>query len=214
MQLHYVTNKSHTRLEKDYFLPSLPEGLVPVEHVCSISNDSGTFMSSDFLEVIRWKIRQVLQSLDTNEVQVWSDVDIVFNSSHTRIVHELQGMVAGGKPPLAFQQEHAGNHRLINAGFVIIRPCPEVRNFYRIVDKLLSLSPNKHDQDIINDIFLGGEYLHSLYATLPPNLYAAESNRGLAPGSRIYHANCTGRVEDKYQLLEKARACFHSITPP
>lgn len=197
LEIHYLCNDTMRGIARDFFLATMPDSFLPVEHESGIWS-SGDFMKDGYADLVTQKTRVTLAVLEdgpVGSVFVWSDVDVVFfRDCREDLLSRMEGK------DVLFQQERPYTDAKVNTGFQVLRRCEATIDFYR--DLLhLQLTTDEHRQQPWADRMVRCQ--EGLRWGLLPKSYAAESNRGLTEDSWIYHANCTMRdsVNGKRQLL-------------
>lgn len=150
-KIYACYSPSHSPLLENHFLPSLPKGFDVVlrrfEQVCP----SGAYKEYNWGEAVRNKVLFILDALSVErEPFVFSDVDVRFYSL-TPDDLELEMSAVGGVAPDFKCQSDNGTYC---AGFMFIRPCPATVRLFQVV--LDNISPNRDDQDALNQIALPG----------------------------------------------------------
>ena len=179
---------AHEGLFRDYFLPSLPDGLSLEPHRLEIGG-GGDFLSPEFLQCIRRKITLIRQSLLANSgaVILWSDVDIVFQKDVSRVIQAA--FTADPDLRLLWQRE-ARRLPDVNTGFFAVLCRPETEEFFARVEARLAAEPGKNEQAVVNDLLLrDGDPLRWDY--LPWSFYARTHGWPPPRETHLYHANYT-----------------------
>jgi hypothetical protein len=203
MDLHYLINPTMEPMEREFFLPSVPDGFHVVRHD-TLVRTSGEFMQDGFLDLMRLRTglicREIEAKMDGNLI-VWSDVDVVFLSDQA--VGEIKRAMTG--LDLLFQKEHSGiENDTCNWGFQVIRRNQPNLEFYRAVLELQTEDPSRDDQATGNELL--ASFRTPKWGHLPLS-FSAESNGGVTVESVLYHANCTvnNSQETKRRRLTHAR---------
>lgn len=212
MEIHYNINPTMDRLAASFFLKTLPDDFVPVEHRSEVAT-SGEFAKDGFYDLIAEKIDWVLSVIEARldgKVMLWSDIDIVFNRTigSGEVSREIENLSEGRD--LLFQREGAWGEEC-NTGFIAIRRNTRSLIFFSQVRIMLELH-HRSEQTCANHLL---KLIDGVGWGLLPLSYSSESNRGLDPQSRIYHANCTIRdsMVSKDRLLSRAMGLWSSDRP-
>jgi len=188
MKIYCCYTPAHEGLFRGYFLPSLPDGLPLESHRLEISGD-GDFLSMEFLQCIRRKIRLIRDSLRANSgaIILWSDVDIIFQKD----VRGLVQQTFDGNPDLQLLlQREAKRLPDVNTGFLALRCGAETEKFFARVEARLVTEPDKNEQAVVNDLLLrDGDPLRWDY--LPWSFYARTHGWPPPRETHLYHANST-----------------------
>jgi len=186
---------SHDSLRHNYFEPSLKK-CEPVSWIHyqrpSGSNPRGDFGCGDWLEVMKWKIRCVINSLrivPEEACVVVSDLDIVWMPGAFQELNE-----ASKRGIYAMCEDEQAR---LNAGLIVGRNTPEYRWLFSQCLAYMSSNPGKHDQDALRAV--GGGNV----GTLPP-AFANTKTQRLTPIPKVlcFHAICT-MADEKQSSIEK-----------
>ncbi len=163
---------------------------------------TGDYMGKGYLDVIKAKVRTILETLggEDREVVIWTDVDIVFLGGATvsTAIDEL------GEGCIAFQQDLYGIPH-VNGGFFVARRCREARATYeRILAALHDPANCFHEQEHLNHLVDAGLRLQRLSPKFLANSYLRSAKRemtALPAGTLLFHANLYCTVPDKQAAL-------------
>lgn len=201
MKIFSCYTRAHEALLQNYFAPSLPSDF-QLHATLLEGSGRGDFLSIEFIECIHRKIDLILASLQTysDEVLVWSDVDIVFFRCSASYVASL--LAESGKDIL-FQREGKATAD-VNAGFFVCRANQCVIAFFEKVRTGLLGDRTKNEQYVVNELSRAGAGVQWSY--LPWTFYAR--THGWPPPSDIalYHANETpgkNGVAQKFAQFEE-----------
>lgn len=202
MEVHYLINDTMRPMAERWFLPSLPEGFEPREHVSELWT-SGDFDKDNYGELMIRRTEMIQREIENRldgELMLWCDVDIAFyRPCRPELVRLAETM------DLLFQKEFADPANLdCNFGVQVIRRNPRTLVFYARLALLQKITDNPHDQSWGNQLLRFEDT--PAWSHLPLE-YASETNGGLSPKAVLYHANntlgsdCQAR---KHQQLEAA----------
>lgn len=188
IQLYCCYTEAHKVLFDDYFVPSLPNNIIVRAHRLDLDG-SGDFLSTEFLDTIKRKVRLIRESLERHrgEVIIWSDIDIIFFKS---VESEVRELLDAKNLDAVFQAE--GFHTSdVNSGFFAIRCNQRAIDFFNAVLARMQAEPEKNEQPIVNDLLQ--EKAGALNWGKLPFSYAARSQDWPPVEQQIalYHANCT-----------------------
>jgi hypothetical protein len=189
MELHFLVNETMKPIANRHFIPSLPPYFRAQSHISTVSS-SGNFAKDGYFEIILDKVECILSLIEgrlDDQLMLWSDVDVVFNpkvSTDNNIAGELESLCSG--KDLLFQREFPQGD-CCNTGIQIIRRNTRTLIFYAQVRLMLDFF-NRSDRSCVNHLLAMVDGVE--WGFLPIE-YSNESNGGLSPGSRLYHANCT-----------------------
>lgn len=204
MKIYSCFTPSHKELFDNYFAESLPSTLENCPNFLDIQG-RGDFLSVEFLEAIKRKMRLIIDSIEDNRgsVIIWSDVDIVFLRDPTS---SLQDMFAKDQDlDIAFQREHKTG-KDVNAGFVAMRCNERVQASYERIVDVMNANPQWNEQAAMNHLLSGDWRVNWDY--LPLTFYARSHGWPPPRNLILYHANCTqgadGVGQKKSQFRELA----------
>lgn len=205
MKIHCVYTPAHEVLYRDWFLPSVPDGIDVVAEPLPIAGE-GNYLSEEFLRCIRAKVERVVRSIEENSGGwiVWSDVDILLSADLKR---ELEAVVASAGDKRMFFQRETREPGEVNTGFILIYCDPATAGFFREVGNLLGVEREKNEQAVINRMLTEGRAVGWGY--LPVEFVAR--THGWPPRKRwvIYHANYTigdRAIAQKIRQFRQVRA--------
>lgn len=209
IELHTMVTPSHREMLERYFLPSVNLVREVETHVHEFAQDgNGNFGTEGFNRTCLLKL-YILRDLALSdaEIIIYSDCDVVVldrMSDDIRI--RLTGMDA------VFQQDIDQ----ACTGFFAFKPCEAMYLFFdrsvadfpgtRNNDQVLM---NRH-LDMIRWSYLPRQY-YNISMTTGRKLYNAGDPVEIPGGLRIFHANWTIGVHNKYELLTSALK-IHGIT--
>lgn len=204
MKIYSCYTPSHKELFDNYFVGSLPSTLDSIPYFLDIQG-RGDFLSVDFLEAIRRKMRLVIDSVEENlgSVIIWSDVDIVFMRDPTPSIQDI--FANDQAVEIAFQRE-GKKTKDVNAGFIAMRCTERVKAFYeQVIDQMVA-NPHWNEQAAINHLLSGDCPVTWDY--LPGTFYARSHGWPPPRNLVLYHANATrgadGVGQKKSQFRELA----------
>lgn len=193
MKINVLLAPNYMEIYRNHFKDSVPEDLEIVEHYVDISNDV-KYLDFNYFEVLRSRLEIVIESLreNTNEIEIWSDTDIVFNPHNEEKLSELIPKWMGSKN-FIFQRLHAEDS-YICSGFYAVKKNERSLEFLEFVYEIMERHPNLYpDEKVINEIFRRQkEKWGDCLEYFPCRKIAAESNKGLVEKSDetiLYHAN-------------------------
>jgi hypothetical protein len=200
MDLHYLVNRTMETMEREFFIPSLPNGFQVNRHHVEIPT-SGDFMKDGYLDLILAKTRTIFREIENNPdggLMTFSDVDVIFFGETAPALIE-QAMIGFD---LLFQKESAcKNDETCNFGIQVIRRNKTTKRFYQTLLDIQLANRLKDDQVPGNDL------LHSFASPRwghLPVIFSSESNGGLDQNSVLYHANATiSNSQERKRLMLK-----------
>jgi hypothetical protein len=199
MKLFCCYTPAHEVLFREYFRPSVPAGFLLSDYRLEIAG-AGDFLSAEFLDCIRKKVGLIVRSIEDNPDDwiVWSDVDIVFLDG----IESSLDRVTKGPDVLFFQRE---SPRLpdVNTGFLVIRTCPQAREFFERIGRLLEEKPGLNEQMAANQLLQDGFSIP--WSHLPNSFYARTHGWPAPRDAVLYHANYTKSADAVGQKIAQFR---------
>lgn len=174
MRLYCCYTPSHERLFREVFKPSVPQGFELTAHRLELQGRA-LFLSPEFLEGIRAKVRLIAQSLRDHpgEVLVWSDVDVLFLDFTPGMA---RGLLQDSGNDLLFQRSTRTGPTL-NSGFFICLSTPEMAALFQSTLERIEREPHRNEESVLNEVLPGSPlpwgylpppFMSAPWAGLPP----------------------------------------------
>lgn len=201
LKVYCAYTPSHEALLRDWFLPSVPDGLEVVAMPLPVSGN-GDFETRDFLVALRHKVDLILASVRDNPGDwiVWSDVDIVMFDG---VVERLRQIIDTAGPEQILYQRETRTGSEVNAGFFLMRCGNAMEAFFTELRARLELAPELHEQRIANDMLAEG--VPFAWGYLPLAFYARSHGWPPPHDLALYHANCTPGANGVAQKIRQFR---------
>ena len=216
MKVYTFFSESHRSLYERFLRsvartnPGLEVVVDELEQECA----TGDFMSEGWGRTMRHKVNQIRRAIDTGEVFIHSDVDIVFaRNIEKSVLAEL------GKADIAFQSDGPHNGGVMYCmGFFVCRPTPAVRRLFDFIhDNLDRFRGNdqlalnhaighhqsdgsaKDWQDVHFKVLSNAFFSYGHHR--PPQPWTGESF--VVPEHlAVFHANFTVGVDSKHRMID------------
>ncbi|MEP2777040.1 MAG: putative nucleotide-diphospho-sugar transferase [Luteolibacter sp.] len=187
MKFYCTYTPAHEVLYRDWFLPSVPEGVEVVAIPSDISG-SGDFLSEEFLRCIRAKVSMIVDSIDQNHGEwiTWTDIDILL---FPNLAERLGTIIANAGNKCLFFQMETKREGEVNTGFILIRCGEETAAFFREVGARLEREKGKNEQAVENEMLREGAA--PAWGYLPVDFVARTHGWPPPREMAIYHANYT-----------------------
>jgi hypothetical protein len=213
MKLYTLVTRSHRKLYRDFFLPSLPEEdgfeLVTTEYR---QIGPGSIGDYGWAETMAEKIRLIQQAIRDNRDHpfVWSDCDVQFFKPVKALLLDAVAEV-----DLAAQRD--GEDALC-AGFFICHANDTTKVLFDLIAETLPQFGHMYDQEALN------RYRNRFeWCFLPDTFYTVYQSVGgpweggpfsVPEDIVMHHANWTVGVKRKVKLLSQVRAQVRNEVPP
>ena len=222
MKLYALYTPSHDILKDQFFLPSIQDDFEIILEFCEQTSPSATFMSEGWTATTMRKvdliIRAIEENLQSEEVFIFSDVDIQFFAPIKDIILTLME----GKDIMMQRNNPEG---VLCTGFFACRANEKTLHLWQDVKKTMQKNKSNSDQisfnqcikkkskknpyglvwDYLPDTFFGAGTL----AAYPGYLWKPGRELDIPDGIMIHHANWTRGVKNKIAQLKYVRNHVH-----
>lgn len=166
----------------------------PVNNKSSIGGGMGSWLTK--VDMI---IDALHQGLDTLEIVTVADTDIVFYRPVQPLIRECMRWV-----DMCFQKENHGiKSKSVNIGFISLRCCPRVIEFWEHVRDQI-ISTQQWDQQVVNMHLQRGKKLPP-WGWFPASVYCKTHVGPLPKDMVLHHANATKSMESKFEQFYTTR---------
>lgn len=201
MKFFCTYTPAHEVLYRDWFLPSVPEG-IDVTAIPANIPGSGDFLSEEFLRCIRAKIAMIVDSIRENpdEWIIWTDIDILLFPG---IKKKIETVIKNADDRCLFFQMETKSEGEVNAGFILIRCGQNTDSFFTEVGERLKRETEKNEQTVENEMLREGDA--PSWGYLPVEFVARTHGWPPPRNMAIYHANYTLGADGVGQKIRQFR---------
>jgi hypothetical protein len=192
---------AHEILYRDWFLPSVPDGIEVVAIPAAIQG-KGDFLSEEFLRCVRAKVAMIVESIRVNRGKwiVWTDIDILLFSG---LRERLDGIIGDAGDRRLFFQMETRKASEVNTGFILIRCDEDTESFFVEVGKRMERDKGKNEQAVENEMLR--ECAAPAWGYLPVEFVARTHGWPPPREMAIYHANYTLGADGVGQKIRQFR---------